>query len=135
MRILIVEVDERHGQRLVDLLAGRGHDALLAQSEGEAEWLSSLFRFDLLVIDLDIPGSRGLEAARRLLLLSPGLEVVGFSAHSRPDSGSEGTGEIQVFRKPIDEPALLAFIEGISHRRSGAPLMRRTEYPLQPYGK
>src|SRR5262249_61342241 len=75
MKILIVDDDQQHGESLAELLCSRGYEAFYAPNQEEAEWLSSLFRFDLSIIDFDLRRTTGPELARDLVKEDPALEV------------------------------------------------------------
>ena len=131
MRILIVDDDQPHGESLVELLSSHGHEAYFAPSYGEAEWLCGLFRFDLSVIDFDMPHHTGPEVAERLRARNPELEVVIISAH-RP-SGARLTvlGSLPFFPKPIEAASFLSLVEGIAVRLRGSTLIVRQDFPLE----
>ncbi len=133
MRILIIDDDARHGESLAELLSTRGHEAHFAPSPEEADWLLELFRFDLSVIDFDMPQVIGPEVARRLLIRLPGLEVAIISAHRAEGTRRELLGDLPFFQKPIEAGSFLAFVERVYFRRHGLPLMRRGEFPLDRY--
>jgi len=133
VRILIIDDDSRHGESLAELLASRGHDAHFAPSPAEAEWLFELFRFDLSVIDFDMPHASGPEVARRLLVRMPGLAVAIISAHRAEGSRREVLGDLPFFPKPIEAEHFLAFVQRIILARQGLPLMVRGDFPLDRY--
>jgi len=133
VRILIIDDDSRHGESLAELLSSRGHEAYFAPSAAEAEWLLELFRFDLSVIDFDMPESSGPEVARRLLARIPGLTVAIISAHQAEGPRREILGDLPFFPKPIEAEILLAFVEKIFFHRQGLPLMVRGDFPLERY--
>jgi len=130
MRILIIDDDRRHGESLGDLLTTRGHEAYYALNYTEARWFAGLFRFDLSVIDFDLPEMAGAEVARRLLKLLPGIEVAIMSARDPAVLRGEIPG-LPFFQKPIQIPSFLEFVEGILVRRRGENIVLRVDYPIR----
>ena len=133
VRILIIDDDARHGESLVELLSSRGYEAYFAPTPEDAEWLLGLFRFDLTVIDFDMPSASGPEVARKLLVRLPGLEVAIISAHEADGARRELIADLPFFPKPIEAEAFVAFVERVSAQRRGLPLMRWGPYPLERY--
>jgi len=133
MRILIIDDDQRHGESLVDLLASRGHEAYFAPTLSEADWLTGLFRFDISVIDFDMPQASGPEVAHRLIERFPGLEVLIMSAHLASGGRRAALGKLPFLSKPIEADTLLAFLERVVARRAGSPLVVRESFALAPY--
>ena len=76
MRLLIIDDDVAHGESLTDLLQTRGHEAYFARSFPEACWLLDLFRFQLAVVDYDMPGLNGPELVRRLRTQDATLKAI-----------------------------------------------------------
>jgi DNA-binding response OmpR family regulator len=134
MKVLIIDDNQPHGESLVELLASRGHEAYYAPSRDDAEWLAGLFRFDLSVIDFDMPETTGLELARSLLERWPDLAVIIVSAHGPSPARSDVIGELAFFPKPIETAGFLALVERIHTQRRGSGLMVRETFPLQRYG-
>src|SRR5262245_9549804 len=133
VRILIIDDDARHGESLAELLSSRGYEAYFAPTPEEAEWLLELFRFDLSVIDFDMPAASGPEVARKLLVRLPQLEVAIIPADRAVGSRRELLAELPFFPKPIEAEVFLAFVEKVSAHRRGLPLMRWGPFPIERY--
>ncbi len=131
MRILIIDDHLEHGESLAELLTSHGHEAYFAPSALEAEWLFGLFRFDLSMIDFDMPDTTGAELARRLLARAPASDVVIMSAHGHGEIPIDVLGDLPFLPKPIEVASLLEFIDRLITRRRGAPIVLRAQYPLQ----
>jgi len=65
-RILVVEDERKLNEVLRDYLSSLGYEVAQAFAGPEAVELASRERFDLLVLDLNLPGLDGIEAARRI---------------------------------------------------------------------
>ena len=75
MRLLIIDDDKPHGESLADLLNSSGHEAYFASSLDDAQWLLELFRFNIALVDYDMPVLDGPEVARRLQEHDPELRA------------------------------------------------------------
>jgi len=135
MRILIIDDHLEHGEALSELLTSRGHEAYFAPSAAEAEWLFSLFQFDLSLIDFDMPDLNGAEVALRLLSRSPQSEAAIMSAHGPGQITPEELRGLPFFPKPIAMEALIEFLVQLALRKSGAPLAIRESFPLQKFDR
>lgn len=114
-RILIVDDEPRLAQSMRLLLAPN-HDVVTTTRGSEAlEWVASGQRFDLVVCDLQMPGTTGMdiydrlreqapELARRLVFMSGGAFTPAASAFIRSVPN-------QVLEKPVRPEVLLATID------------------------
>jgi DNA-binding response OmpR family regulator len=130
MRLLIIDGDSRHGEALVERLASSGHDAYFTGRLDEAEWLARLFRFDLALVDLDLPQVTGPEVVRFLRSLSPGLEAAIMSSREEAGDGARLHGDLPLFAKPVRLEALAGLLDRLASRRRGAAIMVRQRFAL-----
>jgi DNA-binding response OmpR family regulator len=112
-RILIVDDDQDHAESIADIVALRGHEVALAGS-GEAG--IACFRdgeYDLVLMDVKMPGMNGVDAFFELRKLRPDARVMmmtGFSVEQLVDTAL-ANGAIGVLRKPLIIAELLQTIE------------------------
>jgi CheY-like chemotaxis protein len=118
--VLLAE-DNRVNQRLVQkVLAKRGHEVAVAADGLEAMRLWREGGFDLVLMDVEMPGLDGLEATRRIRELEgPGsgrTPIVGMTAHAMAgdrerclEAGMDG-----YLAKPFDVEELVETVEGYS---------------------
>ncbi|MBN1442470.1 MAG: response regulator [Planctomycetes bacterium] len=132
MRIIIVDDDRAHGESLSDLLNSRGHEACFASSGEEAEWLLGLVRFDLAIVDCDMPRLSGPQVARRLLEREPGLRTALMSARELSEEHRLEAGSLPFIPKPIRAEALLDLIHGAGSPPASAAVAVRAAFPLLP---
>jgi two-component system phosphate regulon response regulator OmpR len=120
----VVDDDDRLRDLLREFLAGRGFRVSTAADAGAARRLLAAVRFDLLVLDVMMPGEDGLRLTRWLRAL-PGpagaAPVLILTARGDPDERIEGLrqGADDYLAKPFEPEELVLRIEAIL-RRYGA---------------
>lgn len=130
LRVLVVEDNEDVGEMMVLLLRAWGHEVEL-----RADGLSGLDAarsedFDLLVLDLGLPGIDGFELARRVRALPTPREpvLVALSGYSLPEhvARARQAGFDRHLAKPIDDAKLRAMLR-LARRRRDRPLTVSSE--------
>ncbi len=114
--ILIVEDDARNNQMLKDYLEEHGYMCTQAYSGSEAKLLFSMEAYDLVLLDLMLPGISGEELVS---VFSEKAPVIVLSAKSGLDSKVEvlSAGAEDYLCKPFDLPELLVRIQVQFRRR------------------
>lgn len=121
MRILLVEDDELLGSGLSDAL-NRGHYPHEWARSGEAALaLCASSPFDLIVLDLGLPGMDGIEVLRRLRSRGNRVPVLILSARDATRDRVLGlnTGADDYLTKPFELDELLARLHALERRISG----------------
>ncbi len=115
-KILIVEDDAKNNQMLKDYLENHGYACTQAFSGSEAKLLFSMEEYDLVLLDLMLPGISGEELVSVFSEKSP---VIVLSAKSGLDSKVEvlSAGAEDYLCKPFDLPELLVRIQVQFRRR------------------
>ncbi len=113
--VLVVEDDRWTRLLLHDLLAAHGYGALLAGDAHEALQLARDHRPGLILMDIHLPGSSGLEAVRRLkadpaLRAIPVIAVTALAMREDEAMIREG-GCADYLSKPFSSAALLESVE------------------------
>ncbi len=108
--ILIVEDDADNNAMLREYLEGQGYACTQAFSGSEAKLLFSMDKFDLVLLDLMLPGVSGEELVP---LFSEKMPVIVLSAKSALDSKVKllSAGAEDYICKPFDLPELLVRIQ------------------------
>jgi len=111
--ILIVDDDPQLRQSFEKLLRQEGH-TVTAVGTGEAGIaMVRSHRFDLLIMDVRLPGISGLEAFQAVRALEPRLPVIIMTAFGTTETAIEATkmGAFDFVLKPFDIPDILALIQ------------------------
>lgn len=118
-KILIVEDDASNNQMLKDYLESHGYACTQAYSGSEGKLLFSMEEYDLVLLDLMLPGISGEELVS---LFSEKAPVIVLSAKSGTDSKVEvlSAGAEDYLCKPFDLPELLVRIQVQLRRRRAA---------------
>ena len=134
MRILIIEDDPLLGAGLKTGLAQDGYTADLVQDATAAEHALRVDQFDLMVLDLGLPGRDGLDLLRDLRRAGaciPVLILTARDAVSDKVAGLDAGGDDYLV-KPFDLDELSARIRSLMRRSRGqaAPMLRAGDLTL-----
>lgn len=123
MNILVVEDDAEMAELLVRGLREECHEVDLARDGGSALQLSVRNSFDLILLDVMLPGTDGLEVAKRLRLRGAQVPVLMLTARDAlPDivNGLDA-GADDYMTKPFSFLELLARIRALDRRNATRP--------------
>jgi DNA-binding response OmpR family regulator len=122
-RILTIEDDAAIRRGIVDALTFAGYQVLQA-SEGNAGCRDAVSReYDLLLLDMVLPGKTGLEILREVRNVRPTLPVIILSARGEERDRVTGLklGADDYVVKPFSVNELLARVEAVLRRSPGRP--------------
>lgn len=123
MRVLIVEDDPHLGPGLKRDLGNAGFAVDLAQDGVEGEFLGATEPYDIIVLDLGLPGLTGIDILKRWRSAGNAVPVVILTAqdawHERVDGFKAGADDY--LGKPFYIDELLARMQAIIKRSRGAP--------------
>jgi nitrogen regulation protein NR(I) len=110
--ILIVDDDPQLRQSFARLLSQEGHTVRTAHSGEAAMGMVADQRFDLIIMDVCLPGMSGLETFSSLREVEPKLPVIIMTAFGTTETAIEATkkGAFDYVLKPFDVPEVLALI-------------------------
>jgi DNA-binding response OmpR family regulator len=126
MRILIIEDDPKMGQLLKDALEKKSHRTLLTASGTDGLEIGSSHEFELIILDVMLPGMSGFEVARQLRsrdIRTPILMLTARDAVSDVVYGLD-SGVDDYLTKPFAFAELFARLRAIARRQQTAPSMR-----------
>ena len=123
MRILIVEDEQPLRSGLEDLLSAAGHEVVAAADGTTALEIGLRESFDLVLLDLMLPGVDGLEVCRRLRRARPEIGILMLTARGAEDDKVAGfaAGADDYVPKPFGVRELLARVEAFARRAERQP--------------
>src|SRR5262245_58444274 len=136
MRILIVEDDQRLARQLKKGMDEHGHSTTLAFGGIEGLEAAETDQFDVLVLDVMLPGLDGLAIVRQLRRRLIGTPILLLTARDTAEDVIAGldAGADDYLTKPFSFKVLLARLRALSRRRQVDPqtLMRISDLTLDP---
>ena len=121
MKILIVEDEKRLADSLKTLLEGKGFDVEAVYDGETGSAYAELGVYDLLILDVMMPGMDGYELARRVRAQRCSTPILMLTARSSIEDRIEGlnAGADYYLTKPFDTRELLACINALLRRQGG----------------
>lgn len=113
LRLMFVDDEEELVSALVERLELRGIDAIGVTSGDEALEHLREESFDVVIIDVKMPGIGGLEVLRTVSRRYPDVKVILMTGHGSAKDSEIGRrlGAVAYLQKPVDLEDLLATIE------------------------
>ena len=113
VRLLIVDDEARFVETLAKRITARGYYVEGARSGREALEILKTRPFDVVVLDVRMPGMDGLETLREIAKVQPGVKVVLLSGSASINAAVEGMrlGATDYLLKPAELEELLATVE------------------------
>jgi signal transduction histidine kinase/DNA-binding response OmpR family regulator len=133
-QVLVVDDDPLIGKTLVDLLGLHGFPATRAESGERGIEELSTGGFDLVLLDLRLPGMSGFETCARIRELhGPHLPVIMMTAFGDPVAVRRGyeAGADDFLHKPIDTPALILKVRAFLRLKSTHDELARSREQAQ----
>ena len=121
MRLLLVEDDLPLAEALTALLAGSGHAVDCVHDGLGAEALLLAEQFELVILDLNLPGLDGLSLLRRIRARQPSPAVMILTARGAPEERVMGLdlGADDYLSKPFDVREFEARVRSLLRRQAG----------------
>jgi CheY-like chemotaxis protein len=119
VRILLIEDDDLNVELFENSLESEGHDVVIERDgvSGQARGLAE--SFDLILLDIHLPGRTGLEVCRALRAAGVGTPIVALSASVLQDeiARTSEAGFTEFLAKPIAPEALRAAVRAYATAR------------------
>lgn len=111
-RILVVDDDKAVGESLRSILQYEKHEVELAPGGKEALAFLEKSPFELVLLDVRMPGMDGFEALERIRKVAPAAAVIMISAHANIPQAVEAAkkGAFDFLEKPLDRERLLLVV-------------------------
>jgi DNA-binding NtrC family response regulator len=130
-RILVVDDERNVAAAFEKLLGTQGHEVVTERSAAPALERLQRDSFDLVILDIRMPGMNGLEALRQIKKDHPKLPVIIMTGEGTMETAIEATqcGAFDYQLKPFEPEEVLAVVEraleGARSIQSRMPLLRR----------
>jgi DNA-binding NtrC family response regulator len=127
-RVLIVDDEERFRTTMGRLLGVRGLDVFTVGSAAEALDEIRKSPYDVIVLDVRMPGMSGIEALAEIKRIRPGVEVIILTGHASVDTAVEimRLGGYEYLLKPCPIDELVDKVEAAYERKMSREKGRRT---------
>jgi DNA-binding response OmpR family regulator len=118
-RVLLVDDEREFAGALAERLRLRGYAARAAFSAAEALQAAAAESFDVVLLDLNLPGVRGVELLLTLRQTLPGAAIILLSGHLDLADKIEGLrlDAFETLLKPVEMPELIAKIDAARAKR------------------
>jgi len=102
-RILLVDDEVAFANNLLKLLSKRGYDAVVVYNGADAVNMIGEKEFDVIILDMKMPGMDGIATLKEIKKKAPFVEVVILTGHGSVESGIEGMqlGAFDFLMKPV----------------------------------
>lgn len=138
MRLLIIDDEEDFALALQRGLMRDGYAVDVALTGTEGEMLLAVYPYDLLLLDLNLPGRDGMQLCQHVRQHYPALHIIMVTARSSPAQRIAGLdeGADDYLIKPFHFGELKARIRSVLRRSSapGNPLLQYLDLVLDPAG-
>lgn len=124
-RILLVDDNVDFLDSTRDVLELEGYAVTTATSGEDAVALAAAKQFDLIVMDIKMPGMNGVESFIEMKKHNPDVEVIMATAYSVQELIAQALkeGARAVLQKPLDLPKLLETVQAIRRRGAGGVVL------------
>ena len=114
-RALVVDDDRSMVKTLADVLQLQGWEVERAYSGAAAVQVARQNEFDVVLMDVKMPGIDGVDAFRAMKEARPDIRVILMTAYAAPErlSDAEREGVLRVMPKPVNVPELLELLAAV----------------------
>lgn len=103
-KILLVDDNDAYNDSIKDILEDEGYEVETADSGEKACIIAEHTRFDLVLMDIKMPGMNGVECFLRMKAHNPEVKVILFTAYALTEliKKAQANGVLAVLKKPLD---------------------------------
>jgi DNA-binding NtrC family response regulator len=119
-RVLIVDDEEKFTQPLAERLRLRDYDVTTSQSGEDAVTKVKKYNYDVVILDVLMPGMDGIETLRKIKKIKPLTEVIMLTGHATVETAIEGMklGAMDFLMKPCETEDLVSKIQKAHNRKA-----------------
>ncbi len=119
-RLLVVDDEEQFVEALSERLSMRGYDVTTSLTGEDAIEKIKNYNFDVVILDVRLPGIEGTEVLREIKSLKPLTEVIMMTGHGTVEMAIEGMklGAFDFLMKPCETEDLTAKIDKAHDRKA-----------------
>jgi DNA-binding NtrC family response regulator len=119
-RILLVDDEEQFVQALSERLTLRGYDVTTSLSGEDALKKLKHYNYEVVILDVAMPGLDGISTLREVKKLKPLTEVIMLTGHATVETAIEGMklGAIDYLVKPCETEELVNKINSARQRKA-----------------
>lgn len=101
--ILLVDDEVAFANNLLKLMSKRGYDVVVVYNGADAVNMVGEKEFDVIILDMKMPGMDGIATLKEIRKKAPLVEVVILTGHGSVESGIEGMqlGAFDFLMKPV----------------------------------
>jgi DNA-binding NtrC family response regulator len=120
IRVLLVDDQEQYVQLMTERLTMRDYDVTSSSSGEEALEKVKGYNFDVVILDMLMPGIDGIETLREIKRMKPLTEVIVLTGHAAVDTAIEGMklGAFDYLEKPCETEDLASKIDKAYQRKA-----------------
>ncbi|MDY0351002.1 MAG: response regulator [Desulfobulbaceae bacterium] len=120
LRVLVVDDEKDFLEMTVKRMQKKGIDCVGVMSGNEAVEKISNENFDVVLLDVKMPGMDGVETLREIKRIKPLVEVIMLTGHASVESGIEGMklGAFDYLMKPMELDKILETIQDAYKKKS-----------------
>ncbi|MCK4532607.1 response regulator [bacterium] len=117
IKALVVDDNEKLRKNLLDILQLKGYDALGAENGYQAIDAVKTHQFDVILLDIKMPGMNGVDTLKILREIVPDIMVIMITAFADDAFYKEKLKNInfKIIQKPIDMKKLWTLLEKINN--------------------
>jgi DNA-binding NtrC family response regulator len=119
-RVLIVDDEEKFSGPLAERLALRDYDVTTSNSGEDAVAKVKQYNYDVVVLDVLMPGMSGIETLGAIKEIKPLTEIIMLTGHATVESAVEGMklGASDFLMKPCETEDLVSKIQKAHDRKA-----------------
>lgn len=130
-KILLVDDNEDFLDSTKDVLESEGYQVTTAANGEDAVALAGSQHFNMVLMDIKMPGINGVESFLKMKAQNPAVKVILFTAYSLDDliSRARAEGVLAILPKPIDMHKLLKAVTTVLEKNSGGCILVADDDP------